>query len=45
MDPELKEAINTKLAEALEEGVSEQEFQALQRKVAAIADLFKLIGE
>ena len=45
MDPELKEAINSKLAAALESDISEQEFQALQRKVTAIAELSRLLGE
>ena len=45
MDPDLKETINTKLAEALDGDFNEQEFLALKRKVEAIAELSKLLGE
>ena len=45
MDSELKETINSKLAEALDDSVTEQEFLALQRKVEAIAALSQLMDE
>ena len=45
MNPDLKETIDTKLAEALEDSTNEQEFLALKRKVEAIAELSKLLGE
>lgn len=45
MNPDLKETINTKLAEALDGDFNEQEFLALKRKVEAIAELSKLLGE
>ena len=45
MDPDLKETINTKLAEALDGDFNEQEFLDLKRKVEAIAELSKLLGE
>ena len=45
MNPDLKGTIDTKLAEALEDSTSEQEFMALKRKIEAIAELSKLLGE